>query len=139
MCKLLLYMEQYIMTTYSGMTHDPATVPNCTQPDTKACDSMLCSWHNSYGTLVRHTYQLLRCSKPQAFRLILEVGLHTLNGTYDESSLIRVNQTMQLNITVKHPTDQILGFQVCSVASQCSVLILEYVLANNFYLLCRLT
>lgn len=113
MCQMILYMEQYIMTAYSGVTHDPATVPSCQQPDTKSCDSMICSWKDVWGTPTRHTYQFLRCSKPQAFRLILEVGLHVLNETYDKSRVIQVNETMQLNITVDHLSDQTFAFQVC--------------------------
>ena len=70
-----------------------------------------------------HTYQFLRCAEPQAFRLILEEGLHVLNGTYDTSGVIVVNATMSLNITVKHPSDQVLGFKVCLQFSQLVIVI----------------
>lgn len=112
MCKMILYMEQYIITTYSGRTHDPATVPSCQQPDKESCDTMICSWKNLYRTPINHTYQFLRCAKPQAFRLILQAGLHVLNGTYDRSIVIPVNDTLTLNITVKRPSDGVFGFEV---------------------------
>ncbi len=100
------------MTAYPNVTHDPATVPSCQQPDTKSCNSMTCSWKDSYGTPVTHTYQFLPCSKPQAFNLVLVAGLHHYEWTFNESRVVPVNLTMTLNVTVKHPSDQTLGFKV---------------------------
>ena len=124
------------MTAYSGMMHDPAKVPTCSKPKTESCDTMLCSWKNEWDTPVWHTYQFLRCAKPQAFRLILEEGLHVLNGTYDTSGVIVVNATMSLNITVKHPSDQVLGFKVCLQFSQLVIvldIIMRIIIGNENY------
>ena len=109
---MIKYMEQYVITSYSGVTHDPAQVPSCQLPDVRSCDSMMCKWKDGWGTPIYHTYQFQRCSKPQAVHMILEAGLHHYEWWWDQSTLVKVNMTMSLNVTVKHPSSSTLGFQV---------------------------
>lgn len=112
MCKMILYMEQYIMTAYSANTHDPALIPNCESPDTSACDTMSCSWKDAWDTPITHTYQFYRCAKPQYFDLTLIAGLHHYGYSFDKSSFFRLNSTKQLNITVQNQPGQTFGFEV---------------------------
>ena len=119
----MVYLEQYIITAYSSATHDPARVPTCQPPDAKSCDSLTCSWKDAIGTPIMHTYQFKRCSKPQAVDLVLMAGLHHYEWTFDKSTMVTVNYTMRLNVTVKHPSDQTIGFQVSKPATGLSVVL----------------
>ena len=114
---MIKYMQQYIITAYSGLTHDPALVPSCQPPDKKVCDTVACNWTDAAGTPVFHTYKFLPCSKPPAVKMVLEAGLHHYEWTWDQSTIVQVNMTMSLNITVKHPSSSTLGFQVCFMFS----------------------
>lgn len=113
MCKMILYMEQSLITTYSNRTRDPALVPQCDLPDTKSCDFMKCSLNNS-GSVLTHSYKFLPCQKPQALNLVISGpnGVSILNGTYNDSCIKTLDDGTILNITVKHPSDQTMGLEV---------------------------
>lgn len=121
MCKMILYMEQYIITAYSNLTRDPNLVPNCERPDTKSCDWIKCSFNSSDVVIRNHSYQFLRCAKPQAARLVFSTSSTTFNKTFDQSQIVQMDETTSVNVTIKHPPDQTLGLQVGAQLSQYSV------------------
>ena len=104
------------MTTYSARFRDPALVPQCDPPDTKSCDSMKCSLNNSGSSVITHSYKFLPCHKPQALNLVMSGpnGVSFVNGTYTDSCVKQLDNGTVLNITVKHPTDQTMGLEVCN-------------------------
>ena len=110
---MILYMEQYMTTVYSANTHDPAQALECEPPITTICDKMSCSWRNAMDTPIFHTYQFYRCAKPQYFDLTLIAGLHHYGYSFDKSTLVRLNMTKQLNITVQNQPGETFGFKVC--------------------------
>ncbi len=118
MCKMILYMEQYIITSYSGRIDNPLMTPTCKLPKTDSCRSMSCMWKssqwNTYGAIVYHDYELLPCSKPQAVRLIVFVGEAVVNTTFYNSQVVFLNETSKLNFTLKHIREQTIGIQVSS-------------------------
>ena len=111
MCKMNLYMEQYIITSYSSIIKDPSMTPMCQRPDPGTCNLMRCSWNTSVA-MVYHEYQFLPCDKPQAVRLMVVVGLEVFNLTYTKSTVVKLNMTTSLNVTLNHLSDQSIGFGV---------------------------
>ena len=120
MCRMILYMEQSIITTYSGRLRDPALVPQCDLPDTDSCDFMKCSWNNS-GSVITHSYKFFRCQNPQAVNLVMSGpdGVSFLNETFTDSCLKTLDDGTVLNITVKHPSYRTMGLEVyCCTCNQ---------------------
>lgn len=116
---MVLYMEQYIVTSYSGRSRDPAKVPLCQRPDDKSCDWMNCSWSSPDAKALKmHSYQFLRCAKPPAFRLVVSAGCSTLlNVTFDKSQVVKIDASSSVNVTIKRPLAQSLGVQVGLVSN----------------------
>ena len=110
---MILYMEQYIITSRSNRSRNPTLVPQCLRPDSKSCDWMTCTWDIN-GVMMNHTYQFLRCADPQAFRLIMTQGKQTtFNETFNKSKVIQQSGKTGVNVTIKYRMpDQTFGFQV---------------------------
>lgn len=125
LCKMILYMEQYIITSHSARSGDPNAVPQCQPPDTKSCDRMLCSWSNA--AMVNHSYQFMRCAKPQAFRLVMTSKDYVwFDETFDRSKFVPGSGT-DVNVTIMHgTTGQSFGFQVDFIGSSGRVTEIPY-------------
>lgn len=111
---MILYMEQYILSYYS-QGGDPALVPSCQRPNTSSCDWMRCSWNSSI-VVANHSYQFLRCAKPQAVRVIMSSEQGVFDRTLAQSTVMKLDQDYSLNITIKHAQPQYFGLQVRSMS-----------------------
>ncbi len=110
LCKMILYMEQFIISSASAQ-HNPMLAPTCNKPP-GSCDTMQCNWTNEWGTKVYHDYKFQRCSSPQSVQFILTVGRYVYNMTFWESRIVQLNTTTKLNFTLLHPSDTTIGLAV---------------------------
>ena len=126
MCKMILYMEQYIISSISAIQHDPVLTPMCDKPP-RSCNIMQCYWNDTMGTKIIHSYNFLRCSNPQSVRFILYVGEYVYNMTFTESKMVTLNSTTTLNFTLQHPSDITIGMVVNDIyVISCTLLICFY-------------
>lgn len=112
MCKMILYMEQYIITSISSTVKDPDKAAMCDRPDSASCVTMQCSWKSLMETSVSHTYKFFRCSKPQSVTFDLEVGEHVYSMSFVKSKMVDLNMTTTLNFTMLHPSETTVGIEV---------------------------
>ena len=111
LCKMIDYMEQYIIASKSNSTHDPARDASCDKPPA-SCDLMTCYWKDEIGTKITHRYTFHPCSDPQEVGLMLEVGLHVYDMSFQESKMVSLNLTTTLNFTLLHPSASTVGVAV---------------------------
>ena len=117
MCKMIDYMEQYIISSRTSEKHNPKLDATCDRPP-ESCDLMNCYWKNEIESKTTHTYTFHRCSEPQTVGLELQVDLHVYDMTFQESKMVVLNMTTTLNFTLVHPSNSTVGIAVNNIRNK---------------------
>ena len=113
-CEFLKIVEQYVLTYYANTTNSLKMTPDCDLPDPKSCKSGAeCTWMKGKWTAVLH---LFYCSKPEIIVAFSDKQRAVFNKTFTKSELMKIEQKLELNVTLEEIDSKTVGVEVCCLS-----------------------